>query len=596
MVEDAGYRRLTAPWLGALAVPAVLLFAGPPCARAERFVINTPGGPITVDVSHAGPRGDLVAPAAPVSSSFGPPTVFSAPLPSGSGARALGLAGAFTAIADDATAASWNPGGLTQLERPEASIVLRAGHERNRHRSGADDFRVGTDEFDTLGVNYLSQVFPFRFAHRNWVFSANYQEAYDFTQSFTADISQRTVNRVSQVQSQTYEDTQITHFDDGRVQADITSRMTTRATSTLTQILSSDMLSSLEFDQEGLIDALTPALAVEVTPKVSLGAALNFYREDYRGQSPIRSRTLARYSGTSADLAQITTERVTTGTYTYQGVAHLPAGGTIPFPVDLDIQGEGDYPAFSDSSRSSRSDGTLFEGEYEEINTYNSLNGINATLGGLWTVSRRLGLGAAADIPWTASGSQTRTVRNTITTYNAARTAVLSEAVTEESETRDIRFHFPGYYAAGAVWRWNNVLYSTLDTSMTQWSDFWYRSEGAGRVNPFNGSAYGDSRVDDCWAMRMGLEYLWVLRRTEIPFRAGASWEQYPAIGQPDEYWGVSIGSGVSMGTDPGKLILDFAYVYTWGDDVMGSLVPAQTDLHTDVRRHQFYLSTIWHF
>ena len=39
----------------------------------------------------------------------------SSPNPVGSGARALGMGGAFIAIADDATAASWNPGGLIQL-------------------------------------------------------------------------------------------------------------------------------------------------------------------------------------------------------------------------------------------------------------------------------------------------------------------------------------------------------------------------------------------------------------------------------------------------------------------------------------------------
>jgi long-subunit fatty acid transport protein len=43
----------------------------------------------------------------------------------GSGARALGMGGAFVAVADDGTAASWNPAGLAVLERPEGSAVWR---------------------------------------------------------------------------------------------------------------------------------------------------------------------------------------------------------------------------------------------------------------------------------------------------------------------------------------------------------------------------------------------------------------------------------------------------------------------------------------
>src|SRR4051794_22299869 len=37
----------------------------------------------------------------------------------GVGARALGMGGAFTAIADDVTAMSWNPGGLGGLKQRE---------------------------------------------------------------------------------------------------------------------------------------------------------------------------------------------------------------------------------------------------------------------------------------------------------------------------------------------------------------------------------------------------------------------------------------------------------------------------------------------
>ena len=41
----------------------------------------------------------------------------------GSGARAMGMGGAFLARADDATAASWNPAGLSYLRVPEVSLV-----------------------------------------------------------------------------------------------------------------------------------------------------------------------------------------------------------------------------------------------------------------------------------------------------------------------------------------------------------------------------------------------------------------------------------------------------------------------------------------
>jgi long-subunit fatty acid transport protein len=41
----------------------------------------------------------------------------------GSGARAFGMGGAFLARADDATAASWNPAGLSYLRAPELSFV-----------------------------------------------------------------------------------------------------------------------------------------------------------------------------------------------------------------------------------------------------------------------------------------------------------------------------------------------------------------------------------------------------------------------------------------------------------------------------------------
>ena len=82
----------------------------------------------------------------------------SSPNPVGSGARALGMGGAFIAVADDATAATWNPGGLIQLETPEISGVF-SGTLRTEDKSFADNPEAsGSDRIDDYNINYLSNL------------------------------------------------------------------------------------------------------------------------------------------------------------------------------------------------------------------------------------------------------------------------------------------------------------------------------------------------------------------------------------------------------------------------------------------------------
>ena len=159
--------------------------------------------------------GSLVKPLPPQSTGFRPPSIFSPPLARGSGARALGVAGAFTAVADDATAASWNPAGLIELERPEASFMLRETRVVQEHHIDSESFSVGEDKFDDRNLNYLSAVYPLRLADRNFVFSLNYQEAYDFNQTFTAD--QRATSSQSRPDTSTtvFTETVQQHVDDG---------------------------------------------------------------------------------------------------------------------------------------------------------------------------------------------------------------------------------------------------------------------------------------------------------------------------------------------------------------------------------------------
>jgi hypothetical protein len=101
------------------------------------------------------------------------------PNPVGSGARAAGKGFAFIAVADDATAASWNPGGLTQLQQPEISIVgsyvLRLEDQEVTQPGVAIDGQT----IDSLNLNYLSVVYPFEFLRRNVVVSLNVQRLFD---------------------------------------------------------------------------------------------------------------------------------------------------------------------------------------------------------------------------------------------------------------------------------------------------------------------------------------------------------------------------------------------------------------------------------
>jgi long-subunit fatty acid transport protein len=108
----------------------------------------------------------------------------SSPNPLGSGARALGMGSAFIAVADDATAASWNPGGLIQLERPEISVVGE-GMVRNEDNKFLERPEgSGTQTASNASLNYLSASYPFTLVNHNMVVSLNYQHLYDFSRNW----------------------------------------------------------------------------------------------------------------------------------------------------------------------------------------------------------------------------------------------------------------------------------------------------------------------------------------------------------------------------------------------------------------------------
>jgi hypothetical protein len=93
----------------------------------------------------------------------------------GSGARAFGMGGAFLARADDATAASWNPAGLSYLRRPELSVV---GARNEFSRGPADDFP--DDHFDGYTPDFIAAAYPIEFGGVSGAVQVSYQRVFSF--------------------------------------------------------------------------------------------------------------------------------------------------------------------------------------------------------------------------------------------------------------------------------------------------------------------------------------------------------------------------------------------------------------------------------
>jgi long-subunit fatty acid transport protein len=166
-------------------------------------------------------------------------TEFSSTLnPVGSGARATAMGGAFIGIADDATAASWNPAGLIQLEKPEVSAVYSYFHRKQEYSSEAHPEMNSVQNMDSQGLNYASFVFPFNIMKKNIVASINYQRLYEMNKEYRFPFHV------------TFSDPSVRILHQSGHQ---------------------------DFMQEGFLYTLSPALAVEVTPEFSIGATFNLW-------------------------------------------------------------------------------------------------------------------------------------------------------------------------------------------------------------------------------------------------------------------------------------------------------------------------------
>jgi long-chain fatty acid transport protein len=178
----------------------------------------------------------------------------------GNGARAAGMGYAFVGVADDATAISWNAAGLTQLYSMEASAIGRFSFGSLTTDFQTLDYEV--DRSSSFQLNFASFVVPFSAGDYNIVGGVAYRNIYDFTI--------KTENNVT--------------WDDGSTY-------------------------SWTDDEAGGINAITPALAFQLSDIISFGAAANImmgdYTYDYSDSDGDASQTNVDYSGFNIDLSTL---------------------------------------------------------------------------------------------------------------------------------------------------------------------------------------------------------------------------------------------------------------------------------------------------
>lgn len=179
--------------------------------------------------------------------------ISSSPNPVGSGARALGMGGAYIAVADDATAASWNPGALIQLERPELSIVGAGFHRTEDNHFDQNPEAEGEQEVGKNDLNYFSAAYPFLLMGYPMIVSLNYQKLYDFSRDWKLDLHNEGTN-----------------FEEWE---------------------------RLDYRQKGSLSALGLAYSVQIRPTISLGLTINFWG-NYLGDNGWKEHTNQSGSGT----------------------------------------------------------------------------------------------------------------------------------------------------------------------------------------------------------------------------------------------------------------------------------------------------------
>ena len=216
-----------------------------------------------------------------------------------------------------------------------------------------------------------------------------------------------------------------------------------------------------------------------------------------------------------------------------------------------------------------------------------SFSGFNVNLGILWHVNNKVTMGAVLKTPFEANLRHESTFNSSIH-YPGFPAADSTSSI---SSTGDEKLDMPMSYGIGFAYRFSDEFTASIDIYRTEWDDYVLTDSNGNRTSPISGEYISDSDIDPTHQVRMGAEDLFIKSNYVIPLRGGIFYDPAPAEGSPDDFYGLSLGSGIAYG----RFLFDIAYQYRFGNNV-GKSIMKNLNFSQDVSEHTVYSSVIIHF
>lgn len=191
-----------------------------------------------------------------------------------------------------------------------------------------------------------------------------------------------------------------------------------------------------------------------------------------------------------------------------------------------------------------------------------AFQGVNVTVGFLWTINSIFTVGGVFRSPFTAR----------VKHIHASSLRIQVDGMEAPPErlnfTETLDMDMPASYGLGVSAILSDYLTMALDVSRVHWSDFQLEETTRDDVlSVQNGALSGkgaavlNGQADDTTSVRLGAEYRWIRSRITIPLRVGLFYDPEPGDRGIDEFYGFSFGSGLI--TD--RFAMDFAYTFRIG-------------------------------